>query len=433
MDAPRSLSKLILARASEDLEFRKRLLANPKLALREEFDVVFDKDHEVQVHEESNSVTHLVLPPQSKFTAKEREAARTGATSLEFLKRTMYDPAPPRRPEPTKRSSKSTGSLSSESLVWSGRESIRRGLEFLESTVDENGAWHCVRFNVADSNIPRHFEKPPFVSALCVLAIEAVGEDKAKELRKNTSEYLVQTMEYPGLWRYYRHLPPDLDSTALCSMVIGAHPWISLGRSIPEIVANQDDDGRYMTWVLEAGEPDVFTGFRIEADPVVNANLIAFLGDCPETRKAQMWLEQLILEGDVYEVSKWYPDPLSIYYSVTRAFHRGRPAFRRLESVLVERILDLRDSSGGFGNVFQTAQAVSALDNVGHLYDTDNEMLLKQLIDCQREDGSWPEYLAFGDLSMKWGVVGQFGHGSESLTSAFCIEALDRLVGSLCV
>ena len=55
----------------------------------------------------------------------------------------------------------------------------------------------------------------------------------------------------------------------------------------------------------------------------------------------------------------------------------------------------------------------------------------QRLIDSQREDGSWPELLAFGDQTLKWGTFGQIGHGSEAVTSAFCIEALERLVETL--
>lgn len=49
----------------------------------------------------------------------------------------------------------------------------------------------------------------------------------------------------------------------------------------------------------------------------------------------------------------------------------------------------------------------------------------------QRDDGSWPELLAFGDQTLKFGAVGQIGHGSEAVTTAFCIEALERLVAFL--
>ena len=54
--------------------------------------------------------------------------------------------------------------------------------------------------------------------------------------------------------------------------------------------------------------------------------------------------------------------------------------------------------------------------------------MVESFLSSQREDGSWPELLAFGDQSLKWGAIGRIGHGSEAVTSAFCIEALERLV-----
>lgn len=431
MDDSSNLTKLILSRADEDSEFRQRLLNDPKQALEHEFGLTFDDDQELRVHEESDSVSHLVLRPKSKYSAAEREEARTGATSLELLKKTMYDPAPPKRTPASESRNGPAVPRTSASLVKAGEESIRRGLDFVESTLDGKGAWHCIRFNLSDPNIPRHYERPPFVSALCVLAIEGCNETKAKTLCARTKQYLVETMEFPGFWRYYRHLPRDLDSTALCSLVIGSHPWIVLGRNVPGILANRDEEGRYMTWVLEEGEPDVVSKFRIEADPVVNANLIAYLGDQPETRKAQCWLRQLLEEGDFEGSSKWYPDSITIFYAITRAIVRASPVLKNLESLLVERIMGSRDAFGDFGNILHTAQAVSALYNIGQLDQIDVDRHISQFISAQREDGSWPEFLAFGDQSMQWGTVGQIGHGSESVTSAFCIEALNRLVESL--
>ena len=248
-----------------------------------------DEDHEFHVHEDTRTATHLVLPPRSRLSAAERKAAQAGAASLEFLKRTMYDPAPPVRPPPARRARAERIGADFATLTQAARKSIRRGLDFLESTIDENGAWHCIRFNVANPDIPRHFERPPFVSALCVLALERSSETRARAMCTATRKYLANTIEYPGLWRYYRHLPQDLDSTTLCSLVIGNHPWILLGRNVPPILANRDDEGRFLTWVLAEDEPGVVSTFRIEADPVVNANVIAYLGDHPETRAAQRW------------------------------------------------------------------------------------------------------------------------------------------------
>ena len=428
MKGPVNATERLLSRAGEDGEFRARLLANPKDALEQELGVTLAEGHEIHVHEETDTATHVVLPPRSRFTAEEREEAKTGAASLEFLRKTMHDPAPPIRPPAPKPATSRVSAVTPEALAAAGRESIRRGLAFLESAVDENGAWHCIRFNVADPDIPRHFERPPFVSALGVLAIESSDDPRATALCARTRAYLAGTVEYPGLWRYYLHLPRDLDSTALCSLVLGTHPWMLLGRNVPRILANRDREGRFTTWVLEEDEPDVVTTFRMEADPVVNANVIAYLGDHRETKDAQRWLEALIHEGRIDGSSKWYPDSVTVCHAVTRAMIRARPALDRLRPILADRIVGLRDEKGEFGNVIQTAQAVSALHNIGCLERIDAKREMDRLMSAQREDGSWPELLAFGDQSLRWGAIGRIGHGSESVTSAFCIEAMECLV-----
>ena len=428
MVKPIDAEQFLLSRAKQDADFRTRLLANSKETIEAELGVTLADDHEFHVHEETDTATHLVLPPRSIFSEEEREAARTGATSLEFLRETLHDPAPPLRPPTPKRARSRKDAVTSKALARAGRESIRRGLEFLETTIDESGAWHCIRFNIADPDIPRHFERPAFVSALCALALESSGDARAKAICAATKAYIADTIEYPGLWRYYRHLPQDLDSTTLCSLVIGTHPWILLGRNVPAVLANRDDKGLFTTWVLAEDEPDVVAPFRVEADPVVNANVIAYLGDRPETRDAQRWLEASIAEDNLEGSSKWYPDTVAIYYAIARAMIRAEPALDRLRPILAHRILDLRDEEGEFGNVLQTAQAVSALYNIGSLKSIGAKRFAEEFTSTQREDGSWPELLAFGDQYLKWGSVGQIGHGSESVTSAFCIEALERLV-----
>ncbi|MYB52533.1 MAG: hypothetical protein F4X77_10105 [Acidobacteriia bacterium] len=430
MKEPVDPEDVLVSRAGEDNDFRELLLAKPREAIEKEFGITLDEDHEIHVHEETYASTHVVLPPRSKLSEAERKAARTGAASLEFLRETLYDPAPPARPARESVGARCTAAAS-ETLARAGREGIRRGLAFLESTIDGNGAWHCIRFNTADPDIPRHFERPPFVSALCVLALESCDEARAGAMCRATKKYLADTIEYPGFWRYYSHLPHDLDSTALCSLVIGNHPWILLRRNVPRILENRDEEGRFLTWVLAEDEPDVVSKFRLESDPVVNANVIAYLGDHRETKASQRWLEALLREGGVEGSSKWYPDAVAIYYAIARAVIRVQPALDRLRPMLADRILGLSDKSGGFGNVLQTAQAVSALGSLGGLASSDAEHHVERIMNAQREDGSWPELLAFGDQFLKWGAVGRIGHGSEAVTSAFCIEALARLVKTL--
>lgn len=427
-----SLINRIFNKAGVDNNFRTRLLKNPKAAIQEEFGLRFAEDQKIVVHEETDTTTHLVLPPKDKLSVAERSEAKTGAASLEFLKKTMYDPAPPKRSTTRSKERVRLDSDDAESLARVGRESIVRGLQFLQSKVDENGAWHCIRFNVGDPSVPRHFERPPFISAFCVLAVQRSNEPLAQVLCAQTKTYIVQTMEYPGFWRYYRHLPLDLDSSSLCSMVIDSHPWIGLGRNLPRMLANRDNNGLFLTWVLSEEEPSVVAPFRIEADPVVNANIIAYVGDVPATKKAQQWLKEMIEKGtNLADASKWYPDPASIYYAIARTTLRVQLGSEEFPSLLAERILSLRDDAGEFKNVLQAAQAVVALHNIGQLNQLNVQQQIANFIESQQEDGSWPELLAFGDQSLRFGVVGQIGHGSESVTSAFCVEALECLMATL--
>ena len=429
MNPPIDGAGQLIQRASQDQDFRQRLLDDPKQAIEEALGVRLTAGQQVFVHESNETEAHLVLPPVSTRTPAEREAARTGVASLEFLRKTLHDPAPPMRTPAPVRAVDPAASV--EDLVSAARKSIGRGLEFLQSSITGNGAWHCIRFNVADPEVPRHFERPAFVTAFCVLALQGCGDARARGLCEASRAYLVDTMEYPGMWRYYRHLPQDLDSTTLCSLVLDSHPWIVLGRNMAKILVNRDAQGRFLTWVLGEDEPDVVSKFRIEADPVVNANVIAYLGDHPHTHLAQRWLEELVREDRVQGTSKWYPDTIAIYYAITRALVRAAPALESLRPILADRILGLRDVQGSFGNTLQSAQAVSALDNLQGLARIDMKGELARLLGAQHEDGSWPELLAFGDQTLKWGVVGQFGHASEPVTTAFCIEALGRLARAL--
>ncbi len=431
MAKSKSRTDLLISKAQEDSEFRDRLEAAPRETIEVEYGIRLPNDHEVTVHQETYDSTHVVLPPRDKYSKEEREEAKTGVGSLEFLRKTLFDPAPPLRAVDVAPSKLQHDALNTTTLVNAGRSSIQQGLEFLESTVNDEGAWHCIRFNIAKPEIPRHFERPPFISAFGALALGCSNEERAKNICARTKSYLAKTIEYPGVWRYYRHLPTDLDSTSLCSLALDSHPWILLGRNINLITANRDDAGLFTTWIHADDEPDVVSPFRLEADPVVNANVIAYLGDRNEIESARDWLATSVKGGTLDGASKWYPDVVAAHYAISRAAIHAPSAFKHLCPLLADQILEIRDESGNFANILQTAQAVSALYNIGGLEKVDAKRHLVTIIDMQREDGSWPELLAFGDQSLNWGALGQIGHGSEAVTGAFCIEALERLLEHL--
>ena len=66
METPNELREKIADKAAKDSDFRALLLRDPKGALKQELGVTIPEALSVEVHEESNTTTHLVLPPRQQ-------------------------------------------------------------------------------------------------------------------------------------------------------------------------------------------------------------------------------------------------------------------------------------------------------------------------------------------------------------------------------
>ena len=301
------------------------------------------------------------------------------------------------------------------------REAIALGLRFLQDAVGADGAWPVRRYANRELAGPGSVEAPPFVAGLALLALRECDDPVAGRLRRRTRTFLHACMEYPGVWRYWPRLPPDLDDTAICSLAATPHLWLLLARNVELLLACRDPEGRFRTWM--AGPEQVSAAWN-PVDSVVNANVVAYLGDRPETRAAQRWLATLVAEGGERDLAlRYYPDPIDLYVAMARACSLAPPVFARLRPALAARILSCRQPEGGFGDVMRTAQALTALHR---LRAADRAEVVRPALDrlraAQRSDGGWPECLAW---------LGQpgtaLGFGSEALTTACCIEALTRV------
>ena len=298
---------------------------------------------------------------------------------------------------------------------------IDRGLQFLQAAVAADGAWPCREYDNRELVGPWTEESPPFVAGLGLLALEACDSPAAERLRTRTRGFLHAGVEYPGVWRYRFYLLPDLDDTAICSLAAQPHLWLLLGRNVDHLLSFRDERGRFLTWMETPDGPSaVYQG----ADSVVNANVIAYLGDRPETRAAQCWLHGLVEAPRGHDLAlRYYPFPLDLYAALARASDRAPPVFASLRATLAERILACRDAGGAFGDALRTAQALTALDRLDAAGDTAVvQAAVQRLLQAQHADGGWPECLAW------LGHPGStFGFGSAALTTACCIEALARV------
>ena len=84
METPNEMRMKIVDKATGDVEFRDRLLGDPKAAIEDELGFAVPASLSIEVHEESAATAHLVLPPDSKLSAGDLQAVAGGGQSRLF-------------------------------------------------------------------------------------------------------------------------------------------------------------------------------------------------------------------------------------------------------------------------------------------------------------------------------------------------------------
>lgn len=69
----------ILAKAADDDGFRTRLLADPASTLKNELGLSIPEGYEVEVHEETGTTAHMVLPQSSRLSEAELTGVAGGS------------------------------------------------------------------------------------------------------------------------------------------------------------------------------------------------------------------------------------------------------------------------------------------------------------------------------------------------------------------
>ena len=68
----------VRSKAVENEEFRARLLADPKAVMEEELDLSIPDAFSIEVHEDSATTAHLVLPPSAALAEQDMRAVAGG-------------------------------------------------------------------------------------------------------------------------------------------------------------------------------------------------------------------------------------------------------------------------------------------------------------------------------------------------------------------
>ena len=82
MQSPNEMRAKIVGKATEDEEFRARLLSDPKGALGQELGITIPASMSIEVHEEGDTTAHLVLPPDSRLSEGDLQAVAGGWAGL---------------------------------------------------------------------------------------------------------------------------------------------------------------------------------------------------------------------------------------------------------------------------------------------------------------------------------------------------------------
>jgi hypothetical protein len=143
--------------------------------------------------------------------------------------------------------------------------------------------------------------------------------------------------------------------------------------------------------------------------------VLLWLGERGETQPVLTYLTRLATGSQDAIASRYYPDPLTFYYFVSRAFAAGCEGLTRARREIVARA-DAR-ASASLTSALDTALVALTLLNFGERGPA-VERAIDRLTTEQRPEGSWPcEAFYVGGIEC---------YGSAQLTTALCVAALSQ-------
>lgn len=297
------------------------------------------------------------------------------------------------------------------------KEAVARGVEYLRRVQLPSGELPVLASGKPD----------PSIFPTAVMAHSLSFAPDAAGVRERALDFLAAEMQPGGVWSHWprihpQHafLLPDLDDTACASAAL-----TRAGRDIPDnralLLKSRNRRGLFRTWLLRYRHPLAMYAFftrtsakPFDADAVVNANVLFYLGEIPEVVEQ---LLDVLRENRERQCDKWYDNPFVVWYFFARAL--GSKA-----ADLIGKKIDAATPS----NALDHALAACALLHIGRAPDVGS------LCRSQLSSGAWPAAPVYhgGRARRRDGTFGE-PHpdtpywGSEAWTTAFAIEALARL------
>jgi len=303
-------------------------------------------------------------------------------------------------------------------------DSLENGLAYLLSVQRADGGFDSYSSPSASCFAKQITYRTTFIPALMLGALSSLPLASSRRIRRPLARFLVKQRGPLGSFNYWakqsperqrRPYPDDLDDTA-CALIglalndDAALPPAELASLVRLLLATETQPGGpYRTWLVPADGPLDWQ----DIDVAVNANIAYLLSLVSEPLPGlTAFMEQAIEQERL--ASPYYPSSCSIIYYLARAYDgRLRPRLR----AAAEHLARTADTQ----TALDQALLLSALIRLNEPDQPRLQALAEQLMAGQRPDGSWPA-AAFCLDPVRAGI--KYYNGSESLTTAFALEAL---------
>lgn len=186
------------------------------------------------------------------------------------------------------------------------------------------------------------------------------------------------------------------------------------------ILKNRNDDGLFYTWILpppDWGKNDI--------DAIVNTNTIAYLGEDTQSKNAIEFICDLVRSNNEDEFIYYYVDKRCLYYFISKAYAAGIIGFEKCKDAIIEKLIDDTSDSE---NELSCALVLTTLINLGFHKKNILSHRLAKIIDTARDNGSWAGIPFYQGGKYPQPVAIYWG--SESITTAVCLEALLHVISA---
>ena len=331
-------------------------------------------------------------------------------------------------------------------------QAIAQAVDFLHDAQLPSGAFQifCSPHPLLEEKCKQDYST--FQAAQISYCLNFTKSERAEEIVRKAIRFLVSAMQDGCVWRYTcspnpDYLPPDVDDTACISFLLRRH-GVSFPDNTGVILGNRDSRGLFYTWILpRLTWTTQMSYWRValrqflklrqlywfytvteckpnDLDLVVNANVLHYLGERPETRPIIQYLVQIIEEQAEETCDKYYASRFNFYYFLSRNYAAGIRAFEAVGDTIVARIKSHAHPDGVIGShILDTALAACALMDWQNWKDhsTILDDAIQAILRARGTNGGWqkfPFYYSGPTKKLAW--------GSDEVTTGFCLEALSR-------